>query len=123
MARKEKQKAKVEYEEDAENDKKASSSLAVVSSDDEEANEDLSLKIVEKALRMREAKLVPNDGVVDGDGGGDISVDSAEVKMKRKKKKVKKVESGDQSVSIVLCLAYFLKRDRGLIVFPALLRN
>ncbi|CAK8566897.1 unnamed protein product [Lathyrus sativus] len=34
--------------------------------DDEEANQDLSLRIVEKALRAREAKLAPNDAVLNG---------------------------------------------------------
>ncbi|XP_021678263.2 protein AIR1 [Hevea brasiliensis] len=35
--------------------------IEVSSGDDEEANEDLSLRIVEKSLLMRAAKLVPND--------------------------------------------------------------
>ncbi|KAF7815412.1 zinc finger CCHC domain-containing protein 7-like [Senna tora] len=90
----------VMVKEDADNHKKASSSLLFQSSDDEEANEDLSLKIVEKALRMREAKLKPNDGVLDGEGGVDVGVDAAEIKTKRKKKKAKKVESEDRTVIV-----------------------
>ncbi|KAK4275971.1 hypothetical protein QN277_018977 [Acacia crassicarpa] len=99
--RKEKQSAKAEDEEDLEDDKRASSSVVVSSSDDEEANEDLTLKIEEKAQRMREAKLLPN-GVLDGDGdsGGDVGLESAEVEMKVHEKKVK-IESGYQSVSII----------------------
>lgn len=43
------------------------------SSDDEEANEDLSLKIVEKALSKRSDKLIEN-GTADFDAGSDIRV-------------------------------------------------
>ncbi|KAJ7960363.1 zinc finger CCHC domain-containing protein 7-like [Quillaja saponaria] len=66
MGGREKQKAKLNdgEEERLENGVMASKSM-VVSSDDEEANEDLSLKIVEKALLMRAAKLVSNDVVLD----------------------------------------------------------
>ncbi|PKI73330.1 hypothetical protein CRG98_006268 [Punica granatum] len=50
-----------------------SEAAAVSSSDDEEANEDMSLKIVEKALLMRAAKLAPAplSGVVSGDDDTD----------------------------------------------------
>ncbi|XP_028806104.1 zinc finger CCHC domain-containing protein 7-like [Neltuma alba] len=101
--RKERQSAKIEDEEDLEDDKKASSSVVVSSSDDEEANEDLTLKIEEKAQRMREAKLLQNGGELgrDGEIGGDVDLESAEIEMNRNKKKVKKIESGDQSIITV----------------------
>ncbi|KAG7021663.1 Cold shock protein 1 [Cucurbita argyrosperma subsp. argyrosperma] len=58
MGRRGKQK-KFKFEEDEDELKeRASKTTVVVSSDDEEANEDLSLKIVEKALRLRSGKLV-----------------------------------------------------------------
>ncbi|KAI9116830.1 hypothetical protein K1719_012196 [Acacia pycnantha] len=100
--RKEKQSAKAEDEDDLEDDKRASSSVVVLSSDDEEANEDLTLKIEEKAQRKREAKLLHN-GALDGDGdcGGDVGVESAEVEMKINEKKLKEIESGYQSVITV----------------------
>ncbi|XP_054790213.1 uncharacterized protein LOC129295694 [Prosopis cineraria] len=101
--RKERQRAKVEDEEDLENDKMAASSLVILSSDDEEANEDLTLKIEEKAQRMREAKLLQNGVVVlhgdgDGDCGGDVGLENEVIEMKNKKKNVEKIESGYQIV-------------------------
>ncbi|CAJ2651400.1 unnamed protein product [Trifolium pratense] len=80
--------------------------------DDEEANQDLSLKIVEKALRTREAKLAPNDAVLNDIGsqqseftvtqnddvlGGLNGVADMEV-MEEKKMENLTVESGNQSV-------------------------
>ena len=67
MGRRERRKAKLDLEEEEEAEPigstKPSNSFLVLSTDDdndEAANEDLSLKIVEKALLMHAAKLVPN---------------------------------------------------------------
>ncbi|KAJ0014438.1 hypothetical protein Pint_20794 [Pistacia integerrima] len=63
--------------------KQKSKEVAAVSWDDEEANEDLSLKIVEKHLLMRAAKLVQNDAddnndvVLDDEKNVDLSSSSA----------------------------------------------
>ncbi|KAJ8750143.1 hypothetical protein K2173_014058 [Erythroxylum novogranatense] len=62
MGKRDKHAAKADardYEED--DGPKRNSSVLVVDSDDEEANEDLSLKIVEKAMIMRAARLNQND--------------------------------------------------------------
>ena len=90
--------------------------------EDREANEDLSLKIVEKALLMRAARLVP-DG--DGEGSGVVSVETRGAedgareengvnlrgkkvvkrvikKVIKKKKVVKKTEIADPSVSVLI---------------------
>ncbi|KAK7306670.1 hypothetical protein VNO77_44622 [Canavalia gladiata] len=112
MGRKEKLKAKAIEHED--NFNGASTPSLIFSSDDEEANQDLSLKIVEKALRMRAAKLASND---DGLNGGEVSsskkseltlaqndgvldgsraVAASEVREKKQSKL--KVEAGDPSV-------------------------
>ncbi|KDP42945.1 hypothetical protein JCGZ_23887 [Jatropha curcas] len=80
MGKAEKQKGKIEEENEEE-----MHVIAVSSDDDYEANEDLSLKIVEKALLKREAKLAQNDNhcvvVLDDDdddvpknGSGDVVV-------------------------------------------------
>ena len=70
MGRKEKQKPKLDLEEEDEAEPsgstKPSNSFLVLSNDDAAANEDLSLKIVEKGLLMRAAKLVPNAVVPPG---------------------------------------------------------
>ncbi|XP_062096986.1 uncharacterized protein LOC133802652 [Humulus lupulus] len=80
------------------------SSFLISDDDDEdEANEDLSLKIVEKALLMRAAKLVPDDGVSFPSDGVDFVVNNtpsgvvagAEVvnnATEEKKKLIKKVK-------------------------------
>lgn len=65
--RKEKSKAKARDDESIDNlDRDSTPSLVFSGSDDddEEANQDLSLKIVEKALRTRESKLTSNDAVL-----------------------------------------------------------
>jgi len=65
--RKEKSKAKARDHESIDNLDRASTPSLVFSAsddDDEEANQDLSLKIVEKALRTRESKLTSNDAVL-----------------------------------------------------------
>lgn len=92
--------------------------------DDDEANQDLSLKIVEKALRNREAKLAPNDAVLNGidsslvspsqqfefkemqsdtvlDGSSGIA--PWEVVEEKKTTKLM-VDSGDSSVRLIPCL-------------------
>ncbi|XP_023531111.1 zinc finger CCHC domain-containing protein 7-like isoform X3 [Cucurbita pepo subsp. pepo] len=69
---------KFKFEEDEDELKeRASKTTVVVSSDDEEANEDFSLKIVEKALRLRSGKLVrfPDHNQVgnrEQSGNGDV---------------------------------------------------
>ncbi|KAF1864197.1 hypothetical protein Lal_00048762 [Lupinus albus] len=95
------------------------------SDDDAEANEDLSLKIVQKALSKRDHKSnpVPDDVVVDGDVGAkrnevvevrhddvldgksviavsDVGNEETTVERKKRRKKKKKVESEDQNVVI-----------------------
>ncbi|GMN46965.1 hypothetical protein TIFTF001_016140 [Ficus carica] len=87
MAKREKQKGKLDrevVEEDGRigsscdrNSPKSSAAVEIISSDDEAANEDLSLKIVEKAMLMRAARLVP-DANADDDGGV-VSVESSGV--------------------------------------------
>lgn len=63
---------------DPDEKKKKSKVGALVSSDDEEANEDLSLKIVEKHLLMHAAKLVQND---DDDDNNDVVLDGQKVDL------------------------------------------
>ncbi|XP_024017513.1 zinc finger CCHC domain-containing protein 7 isoform X2 [Morus notabilis] len=125
MAKREKQRGKLDrefVEEDeriGSSDRTSSKSAAAESSsDDEEANEDLSLKIVEKALLMRATRLVAdendndNDNVVVSVGpngiGDGAKEEEQEVVLPRKtiinkvkKKKVKKVEAEDQNVVVV----------------------
>ncbi|KAK7401181.1 hypothetical protein VNO78_12502 [Psophocarpus tetragonolobus] len=113
MGRREKLSAKALAEEH-END---SVKPLVFSSDDDEANQDLSLKIVEKAMRMRSAKRAPNDDVSGGaatlsspkselalhqnDGVSDVPSVIAVSEVTEKKRVTKlKVEAGDQSVVI-----------------------
>lgn len=129
MGRKEKPKAKaIEDEEVGEvndNLNGASTPSLVFSSDDEEANQDLSLKIVEKAMRMRSAKLAPNDAVFNGSGCVESPSQQPELAVAQtdvvsdvpsgiaaledvvaKEKKTKlRIESGDQSVCLIPCLA------------------
>jgi hypothetical protein len=119
MGRKEKSKAKVrdhEQLDDLSDNLDGASTPSLVFSgdddDDEEANQDLSLKIVEKALRTREAKLTPNDAVSNGIGsqqsefavtqnddvlGGTNGIADLEA-MEEKKMENLMVEAGNQSV-------------------------
>ncbi|KAK7316580.1 hypothetical protein RJT34_00146 [Clitoria ternatea] len=121
MGRREKQKAKViELDHDEDNLNAASTPSLVFSSDDDgEANEDLTLKIVEKALRMRANKLPLNRDVSNGAAGA-VSISSSQKpqaavpqndtasdipngiadssKVVEKKKTTLKVETGNQSV-------------------------
>jgi hypothetical protein len=73
MGRREKRRAKVDLDEEekAEDAGKSSKSFLILSSsDDEDAKEDPSLKIVEKSLLMRAAKLAPDDAVLGETSGG-----------------------------------------------------
>jgi len=117
MAKKEKRKAKIKVIEEEE-EEKPKKFVAEVSSDDEEANEDLSLKIVEKSLLMRASRLAENGNgfVVLDDGGGrdggaveiestssmeaeSASAGSRGVKKRKKRKNVEK--KMEVSVSLV----------------------
>jgi len=121
MGRKEKQNAKaIDEEHDVVNFNGASTPSLVFSSDDDEANQDLSLKIVEKAMRMRAAKHAPNDDVSSpfsqkselavplNDVVSDLpsAIADSEVTEKKKTAKLKREAAGDQSVSLIPCLAY-----------------
>ncbi|KAL5148504.1 DNA-binding protein HEXBP [Glycine soja] len=114
MGRKEKQNTKaIEEERDQDNFNGASTPPLVFSSDDDEANQDLSLKIIKKAMRMRTAKHAPNDDVSSpfsqkpdlalppsgGVSDGPSAIADSEVMEKKKTAKLK-VEAGDQSVVI-----------------------
>uniref|UniRef100_A0A2N9HD42 CCHC-type domain-containing protein n=1 Tax=Fagus sylvatica TaxID=28930 RepID=A0A2N9HD42_FAGSY len=75
MGKREKRKAKLDFEEEEEGGAGKSANSVVLLSDDDgdnEANEDLSLKIVEKSLLMRAAKLVPDDDDVSNESLGRI---------------------------------------------------
>ncbi|KAL2322228.1 hypothetical protein Fmac_026607 [Flemingia macrophylla] len=116
MGRREKPRAKAIEHDDTDNVTGASTPPLVFGSDDDddEANQDLSLKIVEKALRMRKAKNKPNDDVFDAavvsssqkpelavpqnDGVSDVPTAVAGSEVPKKKKTTKlKAEAGDQS--------------------------
>lgn len=130
MARREKRKGKFDAE-----DGEGNNDVVILSSDDEEANEDLSLKIVEKALLKRAVKRDQKVGSVFEDSNGSSIVDlcssssqetddylagpdgvSSEAvavvreKNKVRKKKMKKVEVeiGENSVSIRLFICKLL---------------
>ncbi|KAF5751672.1 zinc finger CCHC domain-containing protein 7-like [Tripterygium wilfordii] len=127
MAKREKQKAKDDREEELTNE--AEGVIAVNISkeeddDDAEANEDLSLRIVEKAILIR-ATRSNGDADVDGDsiaadlfpsssrvaeavivdtsgtGSGSEAVVDLKPKKRKKTKKSGKIEAGEQSVSNV----------------------
>lgn len=86
METKEKQKTKIEIIEDEE-EKQSEKFVVEVSSDDEEANEDLSLKIVEKSLLMKAATFTANGNCLivldddDGDGSGGDGGDTGMVEV------------------------------------------
>ncbi|KAL5537801.1 hypothetical protein UlMin_046129 [Ulmus minor] len=71
------------------------------SSDDEEANEDLSLKIVEKAMLKRASRLVPDDNGIVSIQPNPPSSREVEVEVvvpkKVKKKKIKNMEIGEKT--------------------------
>ncbi|XP_050364465.1 uncharacterized protein LOC126783108 [Argentina anserina] len=78
MGKREKQASKFRWDELSEGeeelatrkDRKTLKSVVQISSDEDEANEDLSLKIVEKALRMRKARLATENDSIASDTGG-----------------------------------------------------
>lgn len=108
MGRRQKPKAKIDHQEDEEGANSSRSVIYLSSSDDEEANEDLSLKIVEKAMK-RASKTDHNDAVLAGrsavidlgsspseeaevitDRSGPTTDEDAEVKSKKKKSRKEK---------------------------------
>jgi hypothetical protein len=101
MGSKKKSAKKIKLEEDAEI---ASNSSITAISDDEEANKDLSLEIIQKALLNRSTNS-QNGAALDAPRVIAASkVDSDEIKLKRKKKKKrKKPESEIEAVSVSLC--------------------
>ncbi|KAM1116350.1 hypothetical protein TB2_006758 [Malus domestica] len=122
MGKRERQRAKLDWDELSEEEleqihKYPSKSAAEhSSSDDDEANEDLSLKIVEKALLMRATKLAPdNNADVSGEPSGGLVelpssspspedevagavLDTKKVRRKERMKKIKKMKIEDQAV-------------------------
>lgn len=140
MGRKDKQK-KFQFEDDDDDLHRASNSANSVSSDEEEANEDLSLKIVEKALLLRAGKLVAdandNEDANRGTSGnnGDAGVGAVELfssslaepdaaagnsvtaasgskkSVKRKKKKAKKLGTEELNVSNFYYTLVFLEES------------
>ncbi|GAU14500.1 hypothetical protein TSUD_250420 [Trifolium subterraneum] len=86
MGSKKKSAKKIKLEEDA-----ANSSITAISDDDEEANKDLSLEIIQKALLNRSTN-----------SQNGAALDSDEIELKRKKKKKrKKLESEIEAAVIV----------------------
>ena len=131
MGKREKHASKFHWDELSEGEgelanRKALKSVVQISSDEDEANADLSLKIVEKALLMRKAKLASENDSVASDPGGLIGqpsssspevaeVDAADFKTKRvvkkdrvRKSKKRKVE--DPAVSSLFSLILFLQK-------------
>ena len=131
MGRRQKPKAKIDHQEDEEGANSSRSVIYLSSSDDEEANEDLSLKIVEKAMK-RASKTDHNDAVLAGrsavidlgsspseaaevitDRSGPTTDDDAEVKSKKKKSRKEKranknIENQEKTVSIFILSVCFL---------------
>ncbi|XVF42927.1 hypothetical protein PTKIN_Ptkin01aG0404000 [Pterospermum kingtungense] len=116
MAKKEKEKsAKFEMEEDESRSLHSKPLIEISSSDDDEANEDLSLKIVEKALAVKAARLNRGTDAASDDrdavpmvnlasssslGESDLDLKSKISKRKKKKTKVEKViitDDGDKA--------------------------
>lgn len=117
MGRKEKSKSKAVVELHDDQFTGASTPSLVFSSDEDEANQDLSLKIVEKAMRMREAKCAtPSDHVslsqtlefaVARNVVPDVPSAIADSEVKEKKKTTKlKIDTRDERVSFIPCLAH-----------------
>nr|XP_004491144.1 zinc finger CCHC domain-containing protein 7-like isoform X2 [Cicer arietinum] len=93
MGTKKKSAKKIELEEDA-----ADASITLISDDDDEANKDLSLEIVQKALLSR-ATNPQNDAVLNVPTV--IAASKVQLKEKKKKKKKKKLESEIETVNVV----------------------
>lgn len=125
MGKRERSKAKLDLREDEEGANSSKSVICLSSSDDEEANEDLSLKIVEKAMK-RASRIDHDDAVLAGRGavidlgsslsegvevitdwGGPTTDEDVEVKSKKKKKSSKEkrasknMEDQEKTVSIL----------------------
>jgi len=137
MGRKEKAKAKAIEENGDNHFGGASTPSLVFSSDDDDANQDLSLKIVEKAMRIRAAKrAAPNDNVSSSQtlelsvarnvGVLDVPSAIADSEVTEKKKTTKlKIETGDQRVSLIPCLSHsiFWIRKLDVLFYLLLLLN
>ncbi|WJX59118.1 hypothetical protein P8452_44485 [Trifolium repens] len=99
MGSKKKSAKKIELEEDAEI---ASNSSITAISDDEEANKDLSLEIIQKALLNRSTNSLNGAALNAPIAIADSKVHSDEIKLKKKKKKKrKKLESEIEAAVIV----------------------
>ena len=125
MGKRQRPKVKMDPREDEDAANSAKSIIFLSSSDDEEANEDLSLKIVEKAMK-RASRMGHDDAVLAGrsalidlgsspseeaevitDWSGPTTDDDVETKSKKKKSKKEKragknMENQDKSVSIFI---------------------
>ncbi|GAV84679.1 zf-CCHC domain-containing protein [Cephalotus follicularis] len=122
MANREKQKAKLDRDQELE-DNNPKSSIQESSSDDEaEANEDLSLKIVEKSLLMRASKLAHNHAV-SGDNSFSVVYPSSDSprelekfvagNKKEIKKKKKVIELCYIYIYIILLVFVCYQQNRG----------
>lgn len=74
--------------------------IKLSSDDDEEANEDLSLKIVRKAMLRACGKKVESEEA-------EKVTEVKKKKVKRGKKKSKRVKTQNESVSIFLCICMY----------------
>ncbi|CAN1831842.1 Cellular nucleic acid-binding protein homolog [Linum perenne] len=120
----EKQAAKIDEEEEVDTQKEPKFVVDLSEDEDDlEANEDLSLKIVEKSILKRSGKLEDDDNAVvnlcddanSEDVAGGVTKSSSSsmetevivegpdgvTKKKRKKKKVSRIEGGEQSVIVI----------------------
>ncbi|KAL2945555.1 Gag polyprotein [Bienertia sinuspersici] len=110
MGKKGKSKAKSEYSEYEEklikNNKKSrhNSSFVFCESDDDEANEDLSLKIVEKAMSRAshadDSKVIDGEDIVTTELIASESVSKVSKKMKKEKKKKKKAKKVETEIKM-----------------------
>ncbi|XP_021715623.1 protein AIR2-like [Chenopodium quinoa] len=99
MGKRSKSRSKSEYSEDEEHHKsRRKSSFVFIDSDDEEANEDLSLKIVEKAMSRASnaANVAGDDDIVTTELVASEIVRKKEKKEKKMKKKIKGKKVGTE---------------------------
>lgn len=129
MGRRQKPRAKLDHQEDEGEASSSKSFIFLSSSDDEEANEDLSLKIVEKAIKR--AAMRDQDAILDGRSivvdlvssaseeaeevtyrNGPTGDDDAAVKGKKGSRKQrrtnKNLENKEKTVSIFIFSACFM---------------